>query len=126
MDVRDNTSGSDGDVRQELVELLIVPDGKHDVPWGDPSLLVVTGSVTSKFKNFDGQIFEDGGHENWGAGTDTVTITTLTEESVQSTDWELKSGPGRPGLRMLALAINSSLGCGLLHTLLGWHKKEMR
>ena len=121
VDVRDNTSGSDGDVGEKLVQFLIVPDGEHDVPWGDPSLLVVAGSVTGKFENFDSQILKDSGHEDWGTGTDTVAITALTEESVKSTDWELKAGPGGPGLWVLAFAIDSGLGSGLLNTFLGWH-----
>ena len=90
----DDTSGGDGDVRKELVEFLIVPDGEHDVPWADPSLLVVTSGVAGKFENFDGKIFEDGSKENWSAGTDTVAITALTEESVETADWELKAGTG--------------------------------
>ena len=93
MDVRDDTSGRDGDVGEELVQFLIVPDREHDVPRGDPGLLVVAGSVTGKLENFDGEVLEDGGHEDWRAGTDAVAITTLTEESVEPTDRELKAGP---------------------------------
>ena len=124
MDVWDNTSGSDGDVGKELVKFLIVPDGEHDVPWADPGLLVVTSGVTGKFENFDGEVFEDGGHEDWSAGTDTVAIPTLTEESVETADWELETGTGGPGLWMLAFTINGGLGSCLLHTLLSWHLKE--
>ena len=94
VDVWDNTSRGDGDVGEELVKFLIVPDREHDVPRGDPGLLVVTGGITGKFKNFDGQILEDSGHEDWCTGTNTVAITALAEESVKSTDWELKAGPG--------------------------------
>ena len=123
VDVWDNTGGGDSDVREELVEFLIVPHGEHDVPWADPGLLVVTSGVTGKFENFDSEVFEDGGHEDWSAGTDTVAIATLTEESVETADWELKAGTGGPGLWMLAFTIDGGLGSCLLHTLLGWHVK---
>ena len=94
MDMWNNTSRSDGDVGKELVKFLIVSDGKHDVPWADPSLLVVTSSVTGKFENFDSEVFKNGGKEDWSASADTVAITALTEESVETTDWELKAGTG--------------------------------
>ena len=94
MDVWNNTSGSDGDVGEELVKFLIVPDGEHDMPWADSGLLVVTSSVTSKFENFDGEVLEDGGKEDWSASADTVAIAALTEESVETADWELKAGTG--------------------------------
>ena len=94
MDVWDNTSGSDGDVRKELVEFFIVPHSEHDVPWADPGLLVVTSGVTGKFENFDSEVFEDGSKEDWSASADTVAITALTKESVETTDWELKTGTG--------------------------------
>ena len=89
-----NTSRGDSDVGEELVKLFIVPDGEHDVPWADPSLLVVTSGISGKFENFDSEVFEDGSKENWSAGTDTVAITALTKESVKTADWELKAGTG--------------------------------
>ena len=94
VDMWNNASGGDSDVGEELVEFFIVPHSEHDVPWADPGLLVVTSGVTGKFENFDSEVFEDGGKENWSAGTDTVAITALTEESVETADWELKAGTG--------------------------------
>ena len=123
VDVWDNTSRSDGDVVEELVKFFIIADGKHDVTWRNTGLLVVAGSITGKFENFDSEVLEDGGHEDWSAGTDTVAIATLTEESVETTDWELETGTGGPGLWRLAFAIDGGLGSCLLHTLLGWHVK---
>ena len=56
-----NTSGSDGDVGEELVKFLIVPDGEHDVPWADPGLLVITSDITSRLENCNGEVFENSG-----------------------------------------------------------------
>ena len=127
MDVWDDTCGCDCDVGEELVEFFIVADCEHDVAWGDTGLLVVKVSIAGKFENFDSEVFEDGGHEDWSAGTDTVAIAALTEETVETADWELKAGTGGAGLWMGALAIGSGLGSGLLDTLLSWaHKKLMK
>ena len=100
VDVWDNTGRCDGDVGKKLIELLIVPDGKHDVTRGDSGLLVVTSSISGKFENFDGQIFEDGSKEDWSTSTDTLSVTTFTEESVETTYWELETGTAGPGLWM--------------------------
>ena len=47
VDVGKNSTLSDGDVGQQLVELLVVPDGELKVTRVDPFLLVVTGSRIS-------------------------------------------------------------------------------
>ena len=52
MDVRENTTGGDGDGAQELGEFLVVADGQLDVARDDAGLLVVSGRVTSEFENF--------------------------------------------------------------------------
>jgi hypothetical protein len=40
-------------------------------------LLVITGSVASKFENLNGKVFEDGGEVNWGTDTNTLSIVAL-------------------------------------------------
>lgn len=45
MDVGHNTAVGDGDVAEQLGELLIVLDGELDVAGDDAALLVVAGSV---------------------------------------------------------------------------------
>lgn len=51
----------DGDVAQELVQLLIVADGELEVTRNDAGLLVVACSVAGEFEDFGGQVFEDSG-----------------------------------------------------------------
>ena len=59
VDVGQNTTLCDGDVPEELVQLLIVPDGELQVTWDDTGLLVVTGSVASQLEDLSSQVFED-------------------------------------------------------------------
>jgi len=45
VNVRDDTTRSDMDIVQQLVQLLVVPDGQHDMSWDNTNLLVVARSV---------------------------------------------------------------------------------
>ena len=47
LDVGEHAAPRDGDVLQQSIELLIVLDGKCDVAWDDPGLLVVPSCVPS-------------------------------------------------------------------------------
>jgi len=42
VNVGDNTSSCNGDVVEQLVQLLVVTNGKLNVAWDDADLLVVT------------------------------------------------------------------------------------
>lgn len=56
MDVGEDTALGDGDVAEELVQLLVVPDGELKVAGDDTSLLVVASSVASKLEDFSGEV----------------------------------------------------------------------
>jgi len=56
----------DGDVSEELVQLLIVADGELEMTWNDTGLLVVTGGVSSQLEDFSGEVLEDGGEVDGG------------------------------------------------------------
>jgi len=85
----------DCDVTQELVQLLIVADGELKMTRDDTGLLVVTGSVASQFQNFSSKIFEDSSQVDWGTSTDTLSVVALSEETVNTTDWESETSLGR-------------------------------
>ena len=51
LDVRQDTSLGDGDSGEQLVQLLVVPDGELEMTGNNPGLLVVPGSVTGQLKN---------------------------------------------------------------------------
>lgn len=66
MDVWKDTTLCDGDVAQELVQLLIVANGELKMTWDDTGLLVVASSVSGQLKDFGSEVLEDGGQVNWG------------------------------------------------------------
>ena len=51
LDVGQHTSLSDGDARQELVQLFVIADGELQVTGDDPRLLVVAGCVSCQLEN---------------------------------------------------------------------------
>ena len=105
LDVGQNTTLSDGDTGQKLVQFLVVADSQLQVTGDDSGLLVVTGSVASQLQNFGGKVLEDGSEVDGGTGTDTLSIVSFAEQTVDTTDGELKSCTG--GAR-LALSLGFS------------------
>lgn len=56
MDIRQDTTLSNGDMAQQLVQLLVVADSELEMARDNTRLLVVTGSIASEFENFGSQI----------------------------------------------------------------------
>jgi len=108
MDVGKNTSRRDGDAAEQLVQLLVVLNGKGDVAGHDASLLVVTGGVASKLQDLSAEILEDGGEVDGGAGAHAGGVLSLAEEAADTTDGELKPGLGRRAGRLLLAAASFS------------------
>ena len=97
VDVGQHTAGSDGHSSEQLVELLVVADGKLDVTWDDTTLLVVAGSVASKLEDLGGKVLQDGSEVHGGTGADTGSVAASAEVTVDATHRELKAGLGRAG-----------------------------
>ena len=119
---KDTTLG-DGDLMKQLVELLVVANGKLKVAWDDAGLLVVTSSVSSQLEDLSGQVLEHGGEVDGGTSTDTLGVVALAEETVDTTHGELKSGllgAGLAGLVRAGLASRRALE-ELLRLSLGLH-----
>lgn len=95
VNVGEDTTLCDGDVAEKLVQLLIVADGELKVTGNDTGLLVVTGGVASKLENLSSQVLEDGGEVDGSAGTDTLSVVALAEETVDTADGERETGLGR-------------------------------
>ncbi len=72
LDVWQYTTLSNGDTRQEFVQLLVVSDGQLQVSWDDSGLLVVTCSIACQFQNFSGQVFHDGSQVHRDTSSDTL------------------------------------------------------
>ena len=88
VDVGENTTLSNCDTTQQLVQLLIVSDGELEMTGNDTGLLVVTGSVASEFENFSGKVLKDGSEVDGSTGTNTLSIVALAEKTVHTTDRE--------------------------------------
>ena len=104
VDVRENTSLGDGDLAEELVQLLVVADGQLDVSRDDAGPLVVLGGVSGKLEELGGQVLEHGGEVDGGASSDSPGVSALTEVPVDTADGELESCAGGPSLVGLGLA----------------------
>ncbi len=94
LDVGQYSSLSDGHSLEQLVQLLVIPDGQLEMAGVDPLLLVVPGGVSGQLKDLSGEVLHDGGQVDWGAGTDPLGVVSLTEKTVDTTDWELEPSTG--------------------------------
>ena len=95
VNVGENTTLSDRDVTKQLVQLLIVPDGKLKMTGDDTGLLVVASSVTSQLEDFGRKVLEDGSKVDRSTGTDTLSVVALAEKTVNTTDGEGETSLGR-------------------------------
>ena len=98
MDVGEDTTLGDGDAAHELVELLVVADGKLEVAGIDPGLLVVAGGVAGKLKDLGSKVLHDCGEVDGGTASDAGAVRAVLEVPVDTSDRELKASPGGPGL----------------------------
>lgn len=94
VNVGQHTTLGDGDVTQQLVQLLIVADGELQVAGDDTGLLVVAGGVASQLENLGSEVLEDGSQVDRGTSTDTLGIVALAQETVDTTDGERQTGLG--------------------------------
>ena len=99
VDVGENTTLGDGDVAKKLVQLLIVADGELEVTGNDTGLLVVASSVAGKLKDFGGEVLENGSEVDGSAGTNTLGVVSLAEETMDTTDGESETSLGRAAVR---------------------------
>jgi hypothetical protein len=88
VNVWQNTTLCNCDVSQQLVQLLIVTDSELEMTGDDTRLFVVAGGVAGQLEDFGCEVLENGGQVDWGTSTDTLSIVALSEETVDTTDWE--------------------------------------
>ena len=94
VNVGENTTLGDGDVSKKLVQLLVVADGELEMAGDDTGLLVVASGVSSQLEDLSRQVLKDSGKVDGSAGTDTLSIVALAEETVDTTDGESETGLG--------------------------------
>jgi hypothetical protein len=104
VDVGEHTSRRDGDAAEQLVQLLVVLDGKGDMTGHDASLLVVAGGITSKLQDLGAEILENGGEVDRGIGIHAGGVLSLAEVAADTAHGELKSCLGRGGSALLLTA----------------------
>ena len=97
VDVGNDTTVGDGDVREKLVQLLVVADGQLDVARDDTDLLVVTSGVPSQLKDLSSQILENGSEVNGGTSSDTTSVAARLQLGVNTSNGELESCTSRAG-----------------------------
>ena len=98
LDVGENTTLSNGDTAEQLVQLLVVADSQLEVTGDDPGLLVVTGSVAGQLEDLSCEVLHDSCHVDGGTGSNTLGIVALPQKTVDTSDGELESSPAGPGL----------------------------
>ncbi len=100
VNVGEDTSLGDGDVPEKLVQLLVVPDGKLEMPGNDTGLLVVASGVASQLKDFGSEVLENGSEVDWSTSTNTLSVIALAEETVDTTNGESEASLGRATVMM--------------------------
>lgn len=103
MNVGEDTALGDGDVSEELVQLLIVPDSELKVAGDDTGLLVVARGVASQLENLSSEILENGGEVDGSTGTNTLSVVALPEETVDTANGESQAslrGTARRGKKL--------------------------
>jgi len=94
LDVWQNATLGNGHSGQEFVQLLVVTDGQLQVTGDDPRLLVVACGVACQLENLGGQILHDGSQIDGCTGSDTLGIVALSQQTMDPSHWELKTGTG--------------------------------
>ena len=97
MDVREDTTGGDGNILHKLGEFLVVSDSELDVSWDNSGFLGVLGGVTGELEDLSGEVLKDGSEVHWGTGSDSGSVLSCLQESSASSHWELESGSGGLG-----------------------------
>ena len=77
LDVGEHTTLGNGDAGQELVQLLVVPDGELEMPGDDPGLLVVAGSIAGQLEDLSREVLHDSSHVDGSSGTHPLSIVSL-------------------------------------------------
>ena len=98
VNVGEDTTLGNGDVTQELVQLLIVAHSQLDVTGSDARTLVIACSIASQLQNLGSQVLQHCTQVHGGTATDASTIATLTEEAGYTAYRELQTSACAAGL----------------------------
>ena len=91
----------------------------------DAGLLVVTGSIAGQLEDLSSQVLHDGSQVDGGTSTDTVSIVSLAEKTVDTSNGELKSSTAGTGLCLsLGLASFATSGHDDLVLWVDWFNRN--
>merc|ERR1719381_383883 len=110
LDVGQDTALGNGDSSKKLVQLLVIPDSKLQMPWDDARLLVVPSGVASQLQDLSSQVLHYGCHVHWGTSSNPLGVVALPEQSVDPAHRELEtcSAGARFGLSLDLAALTTS------------------
>ena len=98
VDVRDDTTSGNGSLDQGI-QFFVTPNGQLQVARSDTLDLQILAGVSSQLEDLGRQVFENCRRVNGSGSSDTVSLVNrLLQETVNTTDRELKSGLGTSGL----------------------------
>uniref|UniRef100_A0A8C3B767 Histone H2A n=1 Tax=Cairina moschata TaxID=8855 RepID=A0A8C3B767_CAIMO len=84
LDVGQHPALRDGDLAQQLVELLVVADGQLQVAGDDARLLVVAGRVARQLQDLGRQVLQHGRQVHRGAGAHPLRVVALAQQPVHA------------------------------------------
>ena len=90
-----DTTGGDGDLTDEFVQLLIVLDGELDVTGHDTGLLVFASAIAGQFEQLSYEILNDRRSEDGRTDTEARGVTSLAQKFRDTSDGERKTSFGR-------------------------------
>jgi hypothetical protein len=94
VNVGEDTTLSDGDMPEKLVQLLVVADGELEMTGDDTGLLVVAGSVSGQLEDLSRQVLENGSEVDGRTSTDTLGVIALAKQTVDTADGEREASLG--------------------------------
>jgi hypothetical protein len=103
VNIGEDTTLSNGDVTEKLVQFLVIADGKLEMTWDDAGLLVVAGGVASQFQDFSSKILKDGSEIDRGTRTNPLGVVALPQETMNTTNGESETGLGGSALGLFSL-----------------------
>ena len=101
VNVGQHTTVRDGDSAKELVELLVIADGKCQVTGCDPGLLVVASSVSSELEHLSAHVLHDSSQVHRSSASNPLAVATQLEVTVDTSHRELQSSLSCAGGRFL-------------------------
>jgi hypothetical protein len=91
----ENTTGRNGNMTKELVQLVIFLDCQSNVTGHNAALLVITSCVSSELQDFCAQVLQHCVEVDRGSRSHTLELLARFEVSTNTTNRELQSSFGR-------------------------------